>query len=151
MRPSLLESSPEDFIRELATVLPEVDRKALLAHDDEDEGYELVQEVREALRLGADGWADDDLAFVRPWGFDIGGNGEGEGKEGEGEGEIRVPVSLWQGDADKMVPFAHGQWLAAHLPRDLVRAHLLPGEGHVSIRSHMGAMLDELLEAAGRR
>lgn len=135
MRPGMLEANIEDLTKELASLLPEVDKRALL--DDPDMGDELVQSVHEALRVSADGWADDDLAFLRPWGFEL--------------GEVRVPVSLWQGDEDKMVPFAHGQWLVAHLPQDKVQAHLLPGEGHVSIRSHMGEGLDELLQAVGKR
>jgi hypothetical protein len=45
-----------------------------------------------------------------------------------------------------MVPFAHGEWLASHVPG--VSAHLEQGEGHLSIG--LGAidrMLDELIEA----
>lgn len=135
MRPSILEATIEGIIEELSTVLPEVDKRALLL-DGASMGEGLVQSFHEALRVSADGWADDDLAFVTDWGFEL--------------AEIRVPVSLWQGDADRMVPFSHGQWLAAHLPQDRVQAHLLPGEGHISIRSHMGEMLDEVLQAAGR-
>lgn len=95
-------------------------------------GADLAASFREALRTGVDGWLDDDLAFCRPWGFEL--------------AELRVPVFLWQGDADLMVPFAHGQWLAEHLPG--VRAHLLPGEGHLSIGvGALDQMLDELVGA----
>ena len=58
--------------------------------------------------------------------------------------EIAVPTTIWQGDADLMVPFAHGQWLASHLLSAI--AHLESGEGHLSIG--LGAlelMLDDLV------
>ena len=64
---------------------------------------EVIGEVLpDALRDGVDGWVDDDLAFVAPWGFDV--------------ASIAVPTSLWYGRADTLVPGAHGDWLAAHIP-----------------------------------
>jgi pimeloyl-ACP methyl ester carboxylesterase len=42
-----------------------------------------------------------------------------------------VPTQLWQGTEDLMVPFAHGLWLADHVAG--VDAHLLTGEGHLSV------------------
>ena len=73
--------------------------------------------LRRALSAGTAGWYDDDLAFVKPWGFDL--------------AAITVPVSIWQGAHDRMVPFAHGEWLAAHVPG--ARAHLHDDEGHISL------------------
>ena len=78
---------------------------------------DLAASFREGLRVSVDGWADDDFAFTRDWGFDL--------------AEVGVPVSLWQGTDDRMVPFAHGGFLAERLPD--VRSHLLEGEGHLSI------------------
>ena len=62
----------------------------------------LAESLPDALRDGVDGWVDDDLAFVAPWGFDV--------------ASIAVPTSLWYGRADTLVPGAHGDWLAAHIP-----------------------------------
>jgi pimeloyl-ACP methyl ester carboxylesterase len=58
--------------------------------------------MREAFRNGVWGWVDDDLAFLRPWGFDV--------------AEIRVPVEVRYGAQDVLVPASHGDWLARHVP-----------------------------------
>jgi pimeloyl-ACP methyl ester carboxylesterase len=92
----------------------------------------MAASFREAVRVSVDGWLDDDLAFTRPWGF--------------GLAEITVPTMIWQGSADLMVPFAHGQWLAAQLPGASV--HLEEGEGHLSVGiGALDQMLDELVSA----
>ena len=62
-----------------------------------------------ALVHGVDGWVDDDIAFTKPWGFDV--------------GTITVPVYLTYGRTDNLVPPAHGDWLAAHIPHAQVHAH----------------------------
>ena len=97
----------------------------------------LAASFRAAVAAGAVGWRDDDVAFTTGWGFTMAEAGEG------------APVAVWQGDQDRMVPGAHGQWLAAHIPA--ARAHLLPGEGHLTLMHSFGAILDDLLELAGRR
>jgi pimeloyl-ACP methyl ester carboxylesterase len=90
----------------------------------------VAASFRQALANGIWGWFDDDLAFTRPWGFDL--------------HRVEVPVVVWQGGQDRMVPSAHGQWLAAHLPT--ARAKLLPREGHLSIAvDKFGEVIGELV------
>jgi pimeloyl-ACP methyl ester carboxylesterase len=86
----------------------------------------LAESMPAALTTGIAGWRDDDLAFVRGWGFSL--------------DQIAMPLAVWHGDQDAMVPFAHGEWLARHIPG--ARAHLLPGEGHLTLVS---ARFDEIL------
>jgi pimeloyl-ACP methyl ester carboxylesterase len=53
-------------------------------------------------------------------------------------------VTVWQGTADLMVPFAHGEWLAAAVPGS--HARLIPGDGHLSIVVGRAAeIVDDLL------
>jgi pimeloyl-ACP methyl ester carboxylesterase len=72
---------------------------------------EVMQIVREAAAEwafnGVGGWVDDDLAFTRPWGFDV--------------SNIAVPVLIIYGSTDVLVPSAHGRWLAAHVPGCIVK------------------------------
>ncbi len=97
-------------------------------------GY-LATSFRAALSTGIAGWRDDDLAFVRDWGFPV-------------AQAAQVPVAVWQGTEDRMVPHPHGAWLAGHIPG--ARAHLLTGEGHLTLAvRRFGAVLDDLLELAG--
>ena len=89
---------------------------------------------REALRESYWGWFDDDMAFIRPWGFEL--------------TSIRAPVHVWQGRHDRMVPYAHGQWLASHIPTAI--PHLFDDEGHLSLAvTRFGDILDALV-ASGR-
>jgi pimeloyl-ACP methyl ester carboxylesterase len=104
--------------------------------------------LRAALSTGIAGWRDDDLAFVKDWGFSLGWDPSADAAAGSAPSAVAAPVAIWQGDQDKMVPFAHGQWLAAHIPG--ARTHLLPGEGHLSMTvSSLDRILDDLLDLAG--
>ena len=96
-----LEENPAALLEEFE--LSEADRAVL--------ALEVVRErmrtsFREAMAQGVGGWVDDDLAFIRPWGFDI--------------SEIRVPVQVRYGATDVLVPAAHGAWLATHVPNATV-------------------------------
>ncbi|MDX2358814.1 alpha/beta fold hydrolase [Dietzia sp. PP-33] len=113
----------------LGALAPPVDRAALTG---ELAGY-LAASVNAAGRQGIVGWRDDDLTHTRPWGFDL--------------AEIRVPVAIWQGRLDAMVPFAHAEWLAANVAG--ARAHLVDGEGHLSLIQKAPAILEDLLHLGG--
>jgi pimeloyl-ACP methyl ester carboxylesterase len=123
--PGLAEVTGEQLGAALGGLVDDVDRAALTGEFAEA----VAGMVRRALSAGVAGWRDDDLAFVKPWGFDL--------------EEIAVPVSIWQGAHDRMVPFAHGEWLAAHVPG--ARAHLHDDEGHLSLIQQLPRILDDLV------
>ncbi|MGC1183729.1 MAG: alpha/beta hydrolase [Candidatus Dormiibacterota bacterium] len=106
-------TSVEGLIEAMESVLSAPDQAAIREHL----GSWFVSIVAEAVSAGADGWIDDDLAFVKPWGFDL--------------ADIAVPLQLWQGRHDLMVPSQHGHWLAAKLPE--ADWHYLPDAGHLTL------------------
>ncbi|MGH9302810.1 MAG: alpha/beta fold hydrolase [Acidimicrobiales bacterium] len=79
--------------------LPEPDREVLARPDFAEV---LRESILEAARNGVWGWADDDLAFLKPWGFEL--------------TDIAVPTRIQYGSSDVMVPPSHGEWLAANVP-----------------------------------
>jgi len=134
-RPEMLGLTVESLITAWSTILPEVDKKAMVDH--RELGLHLVETINEGLKHTAHGWVDDSMATIRPWGFEL--------------EEIKVPVLLYQGSEDAMVPYGHGKWLAEHLPKEGLRAELIEGEGHISIFiGREREMVRELLQMAGR-
>ncbi|HXW37943.1 MAG TPA: alpha/beta hydrolase [Nitrososphaerales archaeon] len=103
----------EEVVQFLSSLLSEVDAAIL---DDGLAAFISASGI-EGLKGGAEGWIDDSLAEVLPWGFDL--------------ASIHVPTQVWHGSEDKFCPFAHGQWLASRVPH--TEAHLEEGEGHLTI------------------
>ena len=95
---------------------------------------EMAATMRNGLAVSFDGWIDDDLVFVKPWGFDL--------------AAITKPVILWQGDDDFMVPHAHSYWLEKHIPT--AQLSFIPGHGHISLgEKYKSEILKQALELLG--
>jgi pimeloyl-ACP methyl ester carboxylesterase len=99
-----------------ATLLSAVDAEVATA----ELADHLVETVRAGLAPGVEGWVEDDLAFVEPWGFAL--------------DAITVPVLVWQGEEDRFVPPSHGRWLAEHVSG--ADARLTPEDGHLTLMEH---------------
>jgi len=123
---TLVAGGPAGLTTGLASLLPPVDAEALTG----EFGDFLYARISAGLRAGHDGWLDDDLAFVRPWGFD--------------PAAITMPVLMLQGRQDLMVPFTHGQWLAARIPG--VTAWLTDDDGHLNLYAQVGRVHEWLLQ-----
>lgn len=120
----LAETGSED-LREL---LPEAEQ-AVLARPEVQRM--LSAAYAEALRPGLRGWVDDELAlYALPWGFD--------------PAVITVPVSLWHGELDTVVPVAHSAWLAARIPGAILNRE--PGAAHAGHFDATPATLRWLLD-----
>jgi pimeloyl-ACP methyl ester carboxylesterase len=94
----------------------------------------LIDVVRPALAGGMEGFIEDDLAGVGAWGCD--------------PAEVTVPALFAHGGRDRVVPAAHGEWLA----RRCHGAELwLPSEdGHISVLNHAAAAMAWLSEHTDR-
>jgi pimeloyl-ACP methyl ester carboxylesterase len=101
------------LIEVMRPFLSDIDAAAL----DGELGAYLLDSFRRSVSRSVDGWVDDDLAFTRPWGFEL--------------ESIRVPTLVVQGRQDLMVPWAHGEWLAQNLPS--AEAWLREDEGHLTL------------------
>ncbi|HWV77829.1 MAG TPA: alpha/beta fold hydrolase [Isoptericola sp.] len=83
----------------------------------------------DASRSGAawpGGQVDDDLAFVRPWGIEL--------------GDVTAPALVVQGGADRVVPRHHADLLLDALPA--AELWLRPRDGHVSVLAALPVALD---------
>jgi pimeloyl-ACP methyl ester carboxylesterase len=111
-----------------ATATPE--RRATAAY--------VLGAIQEGLRPGRDGWLDDGLAMLRPWGFDL--------------ADLRQPVAVWHSADDRLVAIEHGRRLVASVPN--VEPFLVDGLGHGGVCCRQEApMFDWIVSkapAAGR-
>jgi pimeloyl-ACP methyl ester carboxylesterase len=112
-RENMLALSADDIANAFPTLLSDVDKAAAT----KDSGQYLAISMHDGLAPGDDGWWDDTVAHMGPWGFDI--------------EAIRVPVQLWHGRQDRFVPFQHGEWLAGQIPG--VDARLTDVDGHITL------------------
>ncbi len=108
------EMTSDNVIDMIGGLLSDPDKETLASV----EARGLFAEVsRYAFNEGYWGFYDDDLAFCRSWGFY--------------PHSIEVPVDVFYGDADLMVPPTHGAWLMSHLPSATPHHH--GADGHLSI------------------
>jgi pimeloyl-ACP methyl ester carboxylesterase len=109
-----------------ASLMPRGDQRVF-------EDAALRRMFQEDLILGSRGqmqavWLDAVL-FARPWGFAL--------------ADIRVPVHLWYGDADTIVPVRHGEHLAERIPGAQLR--IRRDEGHLGGLGASREVLDAVL------
>jgi pimeloyl-ACP methyl ester carboxylesterase len=123
-----LRRDPQAVVEEISSELPDRDR-AILAREDVREV--LIDSFVEAVRQGTRGWADDDLAFAKPWGFEL--------------EQVEVETRLWQGELDVLAPRSHGEYVASRLPN--ARFEVLEGAGHF-LDEEWGIVLDWLAAGA---
>lgn len=104
------------------------DREAL---SDPEVSRILSRAFREAFARGGAGAAADARIFGRPWDFD--------------PAAIRVPVRVWHGERDAVVPVSAARWMRSAIRG--AEATYFPDEGHFSLVTRR---LDEIFDALRR-
>jgi pimeloyl-ACP methyl ester carboxylesterase len=87
----------ESFVRMQLAELTDVDKQVI----SEDLVDVTIESLKESTK-NPSGYVNDFKILARPWGVPL--------------HEIRVPVQLWYSDADRSVPFVHGEYLASAIP-----------------------------------
>ena len=126
-REAMLELTADQLVHAMASLMSEADA---VAHTPAMAEF-IVRGIHAGLAPGGEGWWDDSMAELRPWGFDV--------------RTISVPVQLWHGREDRFHPFQHGEWLADRIPG--VDAHLTSDDGHGSLlQRHIPELHDWLVK-----
>jgi pimeloyl-ACP methyl ester carboxylesterase len=112
-RDELVEITPDQLMSAFETLLSSTDAAVLTG----DFAEWMVRGLHDGLAPGDQGWWDDGVAHMSPWGFDL--------------DSIRIPVKVWHGRHDRFVPFQHGQWLADNIPG--AESALSDTEGHLTL------------------
>ncbi|MGD9528781.1 alpha/beta fold hydrolase [Pseudonocardia sp.] len=115
---------PAMTVEQFADELAPPDRAAL---DGADPAAVMAFFV-ESMRQGPAGVIEEYRLWSSPWDIDW--------------SAITVPVHVFQGEADQMVPMDHAEDIVARLPEGIGRLHRLPGVGHISIHARIGEILD---------
>jgi pimeloyl-ACP methyl ester carboxylesterase len=87
----------------------------------------------EALRQGAEGWADESMALHKDWDFD--------------PGAVRASVTWWHGDKDMNAPLPAAQRAASRIHQ--VDLRVWHNEGHFASLTHEAEIVSELLSRSG--
>jgi pimeloyl-ACP methyl ester carboxylesterase len=126
-RKKMLALEPDQLLEYMKTLLSPADAAVLTGAFAEW----MIDAHRSGLAPGSDGWWDDSVAFLEPWGFEL--------------TSIQTPVLLRHGRQDRFVPYAHGEWLARHIPG--VQAELTDDDGHLTqVMRHIEHVYAWLLE-----
>ncbi len=123
--------SPKAAMKSFAGQMSTSDRAVL---DQLGAPKDAMRLFTEAFVSGSRGVVADYAALAQPWGVDL--------------GATRIPVSVWQGTADTMVPPRHADGYVSRIPgATLVTWN---GEGHLGTVTHAPDILDWLSEHAPR-
>lgn len=113
LRENVLALDVQEFAEEWSAGASAVDGEVVRG----EFGPWLRRAIQAGLAPGPEGWMSDLAAFYSPWGLD--------------PASISIPVKVWHGLEDRIVPVAHGRWLAETIPGAQVA--LDDDDGHLTV------------------
>jgi pimeloyl-ACP methyl ester carboxylesterase len=123
---AFVNARPDNVVELFGGLLSEPDRAAF---EPLERREAFVESLHQGFESGWRGFFDDDQAMMKAWGFD--------------PTTITVPVAVWFGDHDLMVPRTHGEWLTKSLPT--ATEYFFPGDGHVTlVINHLGELSSQI-------
>ena len=125
----LARMSPKSAMKSFAKQLNDSDREILPTLGTPAEAMALFTG---AFLRGARGVVADYAALARPWGVAV--------------ERIDIPVAVFHGDADTMVPLRHSEELVARVPS--ARLVVWPSAGHLGAVAHVHEILEALRTSA---
>jgi pimeloyl-ACP methyl ester carboxylesterase len=125
----LVQRQPNAIYQMMLAMAPEVDTQVLnrpLVRSI------LTRSIQESIRQGSDAILHEMQLYTLPWEFKI--------------SKISVPIHLWHGTADEIVPIVHGRLLSDLLTN--CTAHYIEDEGHFSLPiDHMEKILEQCIQS----
>jgi pimeloyl-ACP methyl ester carboxylesterase len=106
-----------DLNKVLGNSISEADRRLTV---ESDVARFLIRDIQVALAQGARGPSDDAILIYRDWGFAM--------------ADVKMPVHIFHGTEDKLVPYAFSEYMRDHLPEATLTP--LEDQGHFTHLVH---------------
>jgi len=110
MQANTIKKHPKKYMAKMVSQVPEWDKHIM----ENQNGEHTMMHVKEAFRQGGKGAYRDMLLVSRPWRLDL--------------DKIAVPVFMWHGTADTMMPISSARAFSKLIPG--CESHFIPGAGH---------------------
>jgi pimeloyl-ACP methyl ester carboxylesterase len=112
-----VQKHPDKVMKRFMSQLSDWDRKVIETEERKRDFF--VLHIKEAFRQGGNGHFVDSLLVSRPWGYNF--------------NEIVVPVFMWHGEKDTLMPIAPAKEFAKLLSN--CESYFLPDAGHLLLES----------------
>lgn len=111
-----------EFVKLMGNAFSEPDKQTIL---DSGNSHLLIRDCQEAFRQGSYSVALESKLLYQSWGFSL--------------GDIDMPVHVFHGTADQLVPFSFGEYKTRQMPHAIFEP--LPHKGHFHLLFNMHELL----------